>query len=168
MDKLYPTIDEFECPRYKCKDCVYFKYCLPNNENIGCSHRFDHRKMEYVHPWFVSSPEQYGPICSDFKPDGLYKAALPYWHGIEHYLEWKKRQDAELQGGKYHEKEVRIGFEIRSYPEERYYVKFDDYFYGKMWDGNKLKAFMKKYYKRTKDGFGYKLVTEYIDGVEVL
>lgn len=164
---LYPTIDEFECPRYKCKDCIHFKARLPSNDYKGCTYRFDHSKMEYAHSWFVSCPEDYGPICSDFEPNGLYKAALPYWHGIAHYLEWRKRQDAELQGGEYHEKEVRIGFEISSHPEERYYVKFDDYFYGKMWEGDKLKAFMKKYYRRTKRGFGYELVTENIDGVIV-
>lgn len=167
MKNLYPTIDEFECPNYKCKDCIHFKFCI-SGKDIGCNHRFDHRKMEYAHPWFVSHPEENGQICSDFKPDGLYKAALPYWHDIEHYLEWKKRQDIEFLGKQYKEKEETVAFEIYSRPEERYYVKFDDYFYGKMWDGNKLKAFMKKYYKRTKDGFGYKLVTEYIDGVEVL
>lgn len=41
---LYPTIDEFECPRYKCKDCIHFKARLPSNDYKGCTHRFDHSK----------------------------------------------------------------------------------------------------------------------------
>ena len=95
MKNLYPTIDEFECPNYKCKDCINFKFCI-SGKDIGCNHRFDHMKMEYAHPWFVSHPQENGEICSDFEPDSLCKAALPYWHGIEHYIEWKKRQDIEF------------------------------------------------------------------------
>lgn len=39
--------------------------------------------------------------------------------------------------------------------------------YGTMWNGNKLKAVEKRYYKRTQSGFGYKWIIEKIDGVEV-
>lgn len=49
--------------------------------------------------------------------------------------------------------------------EVRYRVRLEDYIYGTMFEGNKLKAYEKIYYKRTKEGFGYKLVHEKIDGV---
>ena len=84
---MYPTIDEFECPRYKCKDCVHFKFVTPQNPH-GCNRRFDHSKMEYAHPWFVNVPEERGFPCSDFEPNGSYLAALLYWHGFEHWREW--------------------------------------------------------------------------------
>lgn len=59
-----------------------------------------------------------------------------------------------------------IAFEPKG-KEIRYRVKLDDYIYGTMFEGNKLKAYEKVYYKRRKEGFGYKLVHEKIDGVEV-
>lgn len=172
IDKLYPTIDEFECPRYHCKNCKHFKFVTPNSPH-GCTHRFDHAKLEYAHLWFISVPEERGCPCADFEPDGLYPAALPYWHGYEHWKEWKYRQDREDDPRPQEmidrlNKNVRpyIAFEIKGdKTEARYLVDLDDYIYNTMFDGNKLKAFKKHYYKRTKEGFGYKLVKEEIDGV---
>lgn len=169
---MYPTIDEFECPRYKCKDCVHFKFVTPQNPH-GCNRRFDHSKMEYAHLWFVNVPEERGFPCSDFEPNGSYLAALPYWHGFEHWREWMRRQNREddprpqdmidrLNKGFV----PHIAFEPKG-KEIRYRVKLDDYIYGTMFEGNKLKAYEKVYYKRRKEGFGYKLVHEKIDGVEV-
>lgn len=60
-----------------------------------------------------------------------------------------------------------IGFELKQEPDVRYYVRPEDYVNGTMWDGNKLKAVEKGYYKRTQNGFGYKWIREKIDGVEV-
>lgn len=168
---LYPTIDEFECPHYSCKDCAYFKLVTPQNP-CGCNRRFDHSKMEYAHPWFNHSPEENGCICRDFEPDGSYPAGLAYWHGYDHYIEWKKRQDIEEYGSeeKYNRLKYRInliGFELKQEPNARYYVCLEDYINGTMWDGNGLKAIEKRYYKQTKNGFGYKWIREEIDGVEV-
>ena len=95
---MYPTIDEFECSHYRCKNCIHFKFVTPQNPH-GCTHRFDHAKMEYAHPWFVNVPEERGCICRDFEPNGGYPAAIPYWHGYDHYIEWRERQEVEDYGG---------------------------------------------------------------------
>ena len=79
---MYPTIDEFECPHYMCKNCIQFKFVTPQNPH-ECTHRFDHAIMEYAHPWFVNVPEERGYPCSDFEPDSSYPAALSYWHGFD-------------------------------------------------------------------------------------
>lgn len=168
---MYPTIDEFECPRYKCKNCVHFKFVTPKNP-CGCTHRFDHSKMEYAHPYFFSVPEKNGCICRDFEPDGSYPAAIPYWHGYDHYIEWQKRQDIEDYGGEERYNRLRpknklIGFELKQEPNVQYFVYLEDYTNGTMWDGNRLKAIEKRYYKITKTGAGLKWICEKIDGVEV-
>lgn len=171
VDKLYPTIDEFQCPDYRCKDCKHFRFVSPKNPH-GCTHRFDHVIMEYAHPWFVNVPEERGYPCSDFEPDGSYPATLPYWHGFEHWREWKKRQEVEDYGGEERYNRLKtqnnlVGFELKQEPDVKYYVRLEDYVNGTMWDDNRLKAVQKRYYKRTKSGFGYKWIREKIDGVEV-
>ena len=174
VDKLYPIIDEFQCPDYRCKDCKYFRFVSPKNPH-GCTHRFDHAIMEYAHPWFVNVPEERGYPCSDFKPDGSYPAALPYWHGFEHWREWMNKQNREDDPrpqdmiDRLNQNVIPyIAFEFKGDKEEaRYRVALENYIYGTMFDGNKLKAFEKHYYKRTREGFGYKLVKEKIDGVVV-
>lgn len=168
---MYPTIDEFECPHYRCKNCIHFKFVTPQNPH-GCTHRFDHAKMEYAHPWFVNVPEERGCICRDFEPNGGYPAAIPYWHGYDHYIEWRERQEVEDCGGEERYNRLKtqnnlIGFELKQEPDVRYYVRLEDYVNGTMWDDNRLKAVKKGYYKRTKSGFGYKWIREKIDGVEV-
>jgi|SRR5699024_6930697 len=168
---IYPTIDEFECPHYSCKDCSHFKFVTPQNP-CGCNRRFDHSKMEYAHLWFVHVPEENGYICREFEPDGSYPAGLPYWHGYDHYVEWRKRQAIEEYGGeekynRFEHPEHLISFELKQEPDVRYYVRLEDYVDGTMWDGNKLKAVEKGYYKRTRSGFDYKWIHEKIDGVEV-
>lgn len=60
-----------------------------------------------------------------------------------------------------------IGFELKQELNVRYYVRLEDYINGTMWDGNKLKAVEKGYYKQTRSGFGYKWIREKINGVEV-
>ena len=162
---MYPIIDEFECPCYFCKDCAHFKFITPQNLH-GCTHRFDHSKMEFAHLWFNHFPEENGPACRDFQPNGLYKAALPYWHGFDHYLEWRRRQYIEDIGEERYairaknKKPPLIGFELKQEPNVRYYVRLEDYINGTMWDGNKLKAVEKGYYKRTKSDFDYKWIQE--------
>lgn len=169
---LYPTIDEFEAPCYHCKNCIHFKLIAPQNPN-GCTYRFDHSKMEFAHLWFIHSPEENGPACRDFQPNGLYKAALPYWHGFDHYIEWRRRQYIEDIGEERYairaknKKPSLIGFELKQEPNVRYYVRLEDYINGTMWDGNKLKAIEKGYYKQTRSGFGYKWIIEKINGVEI-
>lgn len=171
VDKLYPTIDEFQCPDYRCKDCKHFRFVSPKNPH-GCTHRFGHAIMEYAHLWFVNVPEERGYPCSDFEPDGSYPAALPYWHGFEHWREWKRRQEIEDYNGEERYNRLKpqnnlIGFELKQEPNVRYYVRLEDYVNGTMWDGNRLKAVKRGSYKRTKSGFGYKWIREEINGVEV-
>ena len=171
---MYPTIDEFECPYYKCKNCIHFKFVTPQNPH-GCTHRFDHAKMEYSHPWFVNVPEEGGRICRDFEPNDGYPAAIPYWHGYDHYIEWRERQEVEDYGDyggeeRYNRLKTQnnlIGFELKQEPDVRYYVRLEDYVNGTMWNNNRLKAVQKRYYKRTKSGCGYEWIREKIDGVEV-
>ena len=171
--KLYPTIDEFECPNYKCKNCKYFKSAFKG----GCGHRIDFSKMNYAAPWFDCMPEEDGYPCKDFVPDGLYIAALPYWHGYDHWREWYNRQNEEeyAEAGRTYKRksddEELIGFRLKQSPNEFYYVRLSDYINGTMWDGNKLKAVKRQYYKRHKKvnehDLGFELVREDIDGVVV-
>ena len=167
---LYPTIDEFACPHYKCKDCKYFKFAGPGG---GCDHRFNHDKMEYARPWFDNVPEENGYPCSDFEPDDMYPAALPYWHGYKHWREWMNRQNEEewAEAGRVYKRiddnEELIGFRLKQAPHEFYFVKLKDYIDGTMFDGNKLKAVKHHYYKRTKDAWGYKMIREDVDGVVI-
>ena len=98
--------------------------------------------------------------------------ALTYWHGYDHYIEWQERQDIEDYGSeeRYNRlkpQDIAIGFELKQEPNVRYYVRLEDYVNGTMWDGNRLKAVKKGYYKRARGGLGYKWVREEIDGVEV-
>lgn len=159
-DKLYPTIDEFQCPDYQCFDCKHFKYVTPKPPH-GCTHRFDHAVMEYARPYFVSSPEKDGPPCSDFEPDGSYPAALPYWHGFEHWLEWKRRQNHEMHPLLKENPHPYVQFVFRGDKKEvRYKVALEDYIYGTMFEGDELKAYERSYYKMTRKGFGYKIVRE--------
>ena len=49
----------------------------------------------------------------------------------------------------------------------RYGVRLMDFVNGTMMDGDVLKAVEKTYYKQTREGFGYKLIRETIDGVNI-
>ena len=177
MSKLFPTIDEFECPHYKCMDCIHFKH----RHFGGCQHRFDNTKMQYAF-LFNSSQEEVGALCNDFEPNGIYKAAIPYWHGIKHYREWLHKQDVEdLKECGWTEERINwkfecskqrdfVIFELDQEPNVRYYVPGNLYRTGTMWDGNKLLAVKRGYYKRDSIKHGvrlYKWIKEDIDGVIV-
>lgn len=54
---MYPTIDEFECPHYMCKNCIQFKFVTPQNPH-ECTHRFDHAinvKLESIEEVYVQT-----------------------------------------------------------------------------------------------------------------
>lgn len=48
-----------------------------------------------------------------------------------------------------------------------YHIHLSDWIAGTFIDNGYLKAFEKQYFKRTKDAFGYKLVTEPINGINL-
>lgn len=48
-----------------------------------------------------------------------------------------------------------------------YHIHLSDWIAGAFIDNGRLKAFEKQYFTRTKDAFGYKLVTEQINGVSL-
>lgn len=155
-------MEEYYCPNYKCHNCEHYG-SFPNY----CQKRIDHKTIEFAVPWFVSCPSYNGHICSDFKPSLIHVYDLQnYWTNWESYwadyLEnWFPYYPKEKPEDKL------IYFTLNGDKEIRYGVNLMDYINNSMIDGNRLKAVEKMYYKRTKDGFGYKLVREKIEGVEL-
>lgn len=148
------------CPNYKCKDCKHF-----GNFTKGyCNKRIDHKQIEFAVPWFKSSPEEVGFPCSEFEPSEIHVWDLKnYWTNWENwYADYK---DTWLRGKDNSNK--LCYFTLNGDRSVRYGVLISDYIYGTMIENNKLKAIEKMYYKRTKDGFGYKLIREKINGIDL-
>ena len=45
------------------------------------------------------SPKKRVSVKKKIEPNGGYPAAIPYWHGYDHYIEWRERQEVEDYGG---------------------------------------------------------------------
>lgn len=86
------------------------------------------------------------------------------WNGFEEY--WANYIEQWLP---YRNTEKTISFFVNGDTDIKYMVKLMDFVNGTMFEGNKLKAIEKVYYKQDRNpkGFGYKLVREPVDGVYI-
>lgn len=142
------TIDT--CPHLGCKDCLY------DGENCK---RIGGTSLEFARPWFASQPSGLHTPCNSFEPKHPDYADLKEWINFEDF--WEIYKDAWLSGTK------ECAFTINGDKSIRYYVPLESFIDGTMIKNGRLLATHKCYYKQTREGFGYKLVTEEIDGVEL-
>ena len=150
-----------DCPNWGCKDCKHFKFAHLG----GCTKRVDHKKIEFAAPWFKSSKEEFGTPCCEFEPSEIHIWDLKnYWTNWENW--WNDYVDTWLNGHNPIGSKL-VYFTINGDTSVWYGVPIENYIYGNMYEGNKLKAVEKMYYKRVKTGFGYKLIREKIKGVEL-
>lgn len=144
------------CPNYRCGDC---------GQPRPCRRRVDGESVQVARPWFLSQANPFP--CSDFFPSDIHVFDLAhYWIDYESWyadwlLEWKNgisKEDFEKSS---------IGLCLNGDNSIRYHVKMKDWIYGTLFDGDTLRAFKKEYYERTRSGFGYRLIHESINGVEI-
>lgn len=147
---------------FHCGNCKYFRVDADWNESV-CK-RIDHKHIQFYRPFFKSYDcnQNSGVVCSDFIPAARCVNAAKEWKGFEEY--WENYVEQWLP---YSDTNVTISFYLNGNTDESYQVKLLDFVYGNMFEGNKLKAVSKQYYKRCSNpnGCGYKLITEPIDGV---
>lgn len=153
--------EEKYCPNYRCKDCKHFR-----TYGNYCTKRVDHENIEVAASWFVSTPFGNQLPCCEFEPSAIHVYDLNnYWIDWEHWwqdflVEWfPYYPDISLENHL-------IWFTLNGKRDIRYGVKLMDYIMGAMYDGDNLKAISRKYYKHTHDGYGYKLITEAVNGVK--
>lgn len=145
------TIDT--CPHLMCKDCLYWgKQC----KRIGGTN------LEFARPYFVSQPTGRHTPCNSFEPKHPEYADLKEWTNFEDF--WKVYKEVWLPYGN---ENIECAFVINGDKSIRYYVPFEKFMNGTMIEDGKLMAIHKRYYKQTREGFGYKLVTEEINGIEL-
>lgn len=139
---------------YHCGSCKYFHDCK----------RIDHVILKFATPWFKSYDRNQfsGVICADFEPAQWCAYACQTWRGFEYY--WPRYVEQWLP---YKNTNTLVYFTIQDNTSVRYGVRLMDFVNGTMMDGDVLKAVKKTYYKRTREGFGYKLIRETIDGVNI-
>lgn len=141
------------CPHLGCKDCLY---CGPLN---ACK-RIGGTNLQFAKPWFASCPSGFHVPCNSFEPRHPEYADLKEWTNFDDF--WKVYKGAWLPTGKND-----VPFVINGDQSVRYYVPLKMFIDGTMIKNNKLLATHIQYYKRVHSAFGYKLVTEQIDGIEL-
>lgn len=142
-----------EVEHYRCRDCRY--------RNEKCK-RIDHKTIKFAKPWFKSYDGDNHIVCSDFKPALYMKYANEHWTCFEEY--WKGFVEQWLPYG---DTSKNVYFTLHDDTSIRYGVPMMDFVNGTMIENGVLKAVEKMYYKRTKEGFGYKLIREPISGVNI-
>jgi len=138
------------CPHLGCKDCLY------NGENCK---RIGGTNIEFARPWFACCPSGFHVPCNSFIPKHPEYADLKEWKNFDDFF--TVYMQTWWSGAK------QCGFIINGDKSVRYYVPLERFINGTMIVDNKLMATQKMYYKRTNKGFGYTLVTEEIDGIEL-
>lgn len=154
------TVDT--CPHYGCGDCKYFRIDADRNESL-CK-RIDHKKVKFAIPWFKSYDcgQNFHIPCNDFEPKYMHYADAKSWDGFDNF--WETYVKAWLP---YQDENKLIWFCINNDTNIEYGLPMKVFIQGNMISDNTLLATKKRYYKRTKEGFGYKLITEDINGVEI-
>lgn len=154
------TVDT--CPHYGCGDCKYFRVDANRNENL-CK-RIDHKKIKFAIPWFKSYDcgQNFHIPCNEFEPKYMQYADAKEWDGFDNF--WEMYVKTWLP---YQDENKLIWFCMNNNTNIEYGVPMKAFIEGHMMSDNVLLAIKRRYYKRTKDSFGYKLITEDIDGVEI-
>ena len=153
------TIDT--CPNLGCRNCKFYKIDADRDGSI-CK-RFDHKQIKVFTPWFkcYTCGENH-IICADFEPKHPEHVDMREWTNFEDF--WKVYQEAWLTN--YH-KQHGIAVTLNGDTKVTYRISLERFLYGTMIEDGKLMATSKQYYKHTRSGFGYKLITEEINGVEL-
>lgn len=143
--------------------CMHCIYDNPDPRKCSCK-RVDHKVLQFAKPWFKSYDcGSNHVICRDFKPKPECIYISRNWTTFDDY--WK---DYVRNWLPYSNTETTIGLVINGDLSVRYYVKLMDFVNGTMFtEDGKLKTVSKHYYKRTKDGFGYKLVKEQVGYIKL-
>lgn len=143
--------NEEDCPNLKCGDCKFYKN--------GCK-KIDGKHIRYYLKVFTPCDEgASNTICSNFVPmHPEYADIKGKWTNFDDY--WKVYSNVWLFA---HEKTQGIALHLDDDDDTIYYVPLKVWLYEDLCDADgKLKAYKKAYYKRTREGFGYKLVCEEI------
>ena len=143
---------ENDVNNFRCKDCKHIHSCP----------RIDFAKINFAKPYFLSTA--IGPCpCSAFEPCDIHVQAKRRWKGFWEW--WPKFVEQWLPYGN---TKILVYFIRHGDSSVRYGVPLMDYVNGNMFEGSRLKAVEKVYYKKTLgDGCGYKLIREKISGVEI-
>lgn len=140
-------------------------------DNLGCGDcRFNGRNckrignynVQFYRPWFASQPSGRHHICSDFQPLKCLKVIYEEWTSFEDY--WPAYVEQWLPYSNTNKLDY---FFINGDRAIAYGVPMMDAVYGHMFEGNKLLAVEKMYYRHVRRGLGYVLVHEKINGVYV-
>lgn len=140
------------CPHLGCKDCLY--------NGVNCK-RLSGTNLEFARPYFKSSPSGLHIPCNSFKPAHPEYADLKEWTNYDDFI--KAYMEAWWSGSKPYV----CGFTMSGDKSIRYYVPLEKFIDGTMIQDGKLMAIYKQYYKQTREGFGYRLIKEEIDGVQL-
>lgn len=155
------VIDMDNVPHYHCADCYHNVPDKTNRMRSRCKKRIDHEILEFSKIPFSSDYCQIPP-CAEFIPPAYSVDALRRWTGFEDF--WAGYVAAWLP---YQNTDILLGFCLNGDTSVRYGVPLMDYVNGTMYSGNRLKAVEKRYYRQIRKGFGYELVREQIDGVNL-
>jgi hypothetical protein len=138
-------------------DCIF----APIRNNGTCK-REKLGKYEFKKKAF-SSIRACDGFCKDYIPSPWCKRILETWVDAVHFKEQLKAED-----GEYCFDSRYVAYVVNGEKDVWYHVRYADFYNGNLIrpDG-KFNAYEKVYYKRVKRYFGYKLITEKVDGVEL-
>ena len=138
-----------DCPHFGCGDCKYFRKCK----------RVDGNSLQFAKQWFLCETSWTHIPCKDFEHAHPEYADMKKWTNFEDI--WNAYKKAWLP---YENENIEIPFVVNGEKSVWYYVPLKKFLDGTMTENGKLMAIKKKYYKKTREGFGYKLITEEIIG----
>ena len=141
---------DYEPEHYRCRDCKFYH----NN----CK-RVDNDKVKFWKPWHQADDRQSANIvCRDFVLKDYLLYARKNWIDFDTY--WSEFVECWLP---YKNTNILVYFTVDG-DDAMLGVPLMDFVNGNMYDADgNLKYVERKYYKRTKDGFGYKLVRESVN-----
>ena len=135
-----------------CNSCVYYQNCkrLPSD------------RLSFAHSCFISPANNKLPLgrtlCSDFICTSRHVAKYKVW---QNFTMW---QWYNLFGKEF----ANIGYILDNNPSVRYYINYKDFYLDNLIVNGRFNAIEKVYYKQTRKGFGYKLVTEKLEnGIDI-
>lgn len=138
-----------DCPHFGCGDCKHFRSCKMVDGNY----------LQFARPLFLCETSWTHIPCKDFEHAQPECADMKKWTNFDDF--WSAYKKAWLP---YENEKIEIPFVVNGDESVRYYVPLKNFLDGTMKKDGKLMATKKKYYKQTREGFGYKLITEQIFG----
>lgn len=176
-DKLLRNNQYDAFSNLKCGDCAHCKGMSFMDGYESCPLcPVDHKHIRVAKPSFKSYDPCDCPICKNFEPSIIDKWLAIRWMGLKKYeldrqyalsldkidyhpFDFVKYNDANW--GSPNKAMKTIGLVLDKNEQVTYYIPYEEYFNCSIDINNYL---YKQYYKRTKNGCGYKLVTEYLGG----